>query len=163
MWRDVSDSIVTVLLAIGSSTIVSTIVANAIQARRERSKARWEMKRAVCVKTLDLVDAVFANTDWQGSDMSHRTLPQERPSIVDLRRGLNELAVTCENPDVIRNYKRCLGLDSVPLSADALVDLRAAVRRELRFGESVDADRETAFFAWIQQSKEAVSRPPSGH
>lgn len=148
-----------VLSAIASSAVVagavSALVSSVAEARVSKLSTRWEMKRQTCLSALAVVDAVFAHAQWT---MDGKTVPiqaQPRPTIEVIRRVQNELALTCEDPEVSKNYLRCLGVDDPP-TADALVDLRAAIRRELGFGEPVDSDRQKAFIARIEQAQ-----PPS--
>lgn len=158
------NDVVTVLVAIGSSTVVATVVASVLQAKRERRAQRWEMKRAVCKRALDLVDAVYANRTW--SDPNGQPLkisPQDPPSISELRRCLNDLAVVCEDPQVVNRFRKCLGVghQDGPGKADDIVDLRLAIRAELGFGKPVDVDRDAAFLAVIDGTAESTP-PPDG-
>lgn len=59
-----SSTIVTIATTVGLSTVVSAIVTKYIDHRWERSAARWEMKRATCLRTLSIVDAIWSNTKW---------------------------------------------------------------------------------------------------
>lgn len=157
------NDVVTVLVAVGSSTVVATVVAGLLQTKRDREDKRWEMKREVCKRALDLVDAVFANRSW--SDPSGAPLkisPQDRPSIRELRQCLNDLCVVCENPQVVSCFRKCLdvGQQHGRGRADDIVDLRNAIRAELGYGKPVDVDREAAFLAVIDGTVE--SAPPEG-
>jgi hypothetical protein len=142
-----------VLVAVGSSAVVAGVVSAILQAVLARRHERWQMTRATCLDALNVVDAVFANVDWR--DHEGEILRQSKPSIADLRRVQNELALSCRNPDVLRHYRACIGLDG-RLTADRIVDLRAAARRELGFGAPIDEDRATAFIRRVAQAAEAA-------
>ncbi len=153
------NDVVTVLVAVGSSTVAATVVAGLLQANRERTAQRWEMKRAVCKRALDLVDAVFANRSWSAQNGTPLKIsPQDRPSISELRQCLNDLAVVCEDPQVVSCFRKCLGVgqQDAPGRADDIVDLRRAIRAELGFGKPVDTDRDAAFLAVIDGTAESA-------
>lgn len=70
----------------------------------------------------------------------------------------NELRLTCTDPAVVSNYRRCLGLDG-PLKGDAIEDLRSSIRKELGFGKAILTDRSTAFIGVIPSMAEARETP----
>lgn len=158
------NDVATVLVAIGSSTLAAAVVASLLQAKRERRAQRWEMKRAVCKRALDLVDAVYANRTWSGTNgQPLKISPQDPPSISELRGCLNDLAVVCEDPQVVSGFRKCLGVGNHdgPGRADDIVDLRRAIRAELGFGKPVDVDRDAAYLAVIDGTAESTP-PPDG-
>ena len=111
---------------------------------------RGELKREACLEALDIVDYFFSIYDWPSGIEPD---PQDKIAIGRVRSCCNRLALTCENGEVLELFKDSLraGNDAnppKPLSADLIVDLRNAIRRELGFGSEIDKDRERA---WISQ------------
>ena len=119
----------------------------------ERSKRKWEMwqiKKAACLKALNLADAVISNYTYPNVDKG--AISPQYESIENARACYNELACTCKQPEVINELKRILFGRVTP---DAIVDLRNAVRRELGFGSKpIDTDREKAFMGRLVCEKD---------
>ena len=117
------------------------ILAWHLNERSKRSFERWKMKRDACIKALDIGNAVLSN--YKYPNVPEENIVKEEVSTEDARKCFNMLACTCESPEVIEQLKRIL---FGKVSLDAIVDLRAAVRKELKFGEEcIDTDREKAF------------------
>jgi hypothetical protein len=109
-------------------------------------QARWELKRQACLEALDVVDALFANVQW--NMVSPEIQPV--PNIGTIRKCYNALALSCNSPAVLTEFKRCLGLgQEKSIRADMIVDLRNAIRKELEFGQEVDTDRVSAWIARV--------------
>jgi len=107
-----------------------------IKAQESVVQTKWEIKRDACLKALDIVDAYWANIEWQGTDAKGKEIDpsaiekQQPPLIEDIRNCYNSLALSCESDAVLRQYKRCLRI-SGDFSGDVIVDLRNAIRKEL--------------------------------
>ena len=107
-------------------------------------QARWEIKRQACLEALRVVDTFLSHQNWQGVEKPLE--PQGSIDVAKARECYNALALSCTSDEVLRNYKRCLGLAKEPLRGDLIVDLRNAIRKELEFGQEIDSDRANA---WI--------------
>jgi hypothetical protein len=124
-----------------------------LQEERQKRDRAWLVKRDSCLKALNIANALLSNYSYQNvtTDQIH---PQEI-DVVDVRACFNELACSCENPEVIAQLKHIM-FDKV--SPDAIVDLRNAVRRELEFGiNEVDTDRERAFIGRVVGQKKGTN------
>lgn len=110
----------------------------------EQSKRKWEkwnIKKAACLKALNLANAVLSNYEYQNTCKDD--LEAQYTTIEDARGCFNELACTCDSPAVIEELKNIMFGQVTP---DAIVDLRNAVRKELEFSnQEIDIDREKAF------------------
>lgn len=103
----------------------------------------WLMKQKACLNALDIANAVLSNYSYQ--NVPTGVIEPQYETTEKVRSCLNELACTCESPEVLNQLKVIL-YDSV--TPDAIVDLRRAVRAELGFNNvDLDADREQAFLA----------------
>lgn len=117
---------------------------------------RWRIKRDACIRALDIANAVLSNRDYE--NVPKGTIVKQEVTTAETRACLDELACTCDRPDVMSELKRIVIGESV--RPDAIVDLRAAIRRELGFGdEPIDTDRETAFVARIAGDPAAGGEP----
>jgi len=129
-----------------------------IKAQEMVSQAKWEIKREACLKAFGVVDGLWANMDWDDKDKNGNVIKkldielQAAPSIEDIRKCNNELALSCDSKDVLTEYIHCLNT-SGELSGDAIVDLRNAIRVELGFGEILDFDRDTAFIGRVNNKE----------
>jgi len=112
----------------------------------------WQMKKDACLHALNAANAVLSNYKYENPP-KEGIIPQfER--IETIRACYNELACTCESPNVLKQLKRVMYERVTP---DAIVDLRNAVRHELGFSdEEIDKDRENAFVA------KTNCQPPNG-
>ena len=119
----------------------------------ERSKRKWEMwqiKKDACLNALNLANAVLSNYEY--SNVNEGDISPQYESIENARACFNELACTCEGPEVINALKHIM-FNTV--SPDAIVDLRNAVRKELKFSnKTIDSDRENAFVGKINCEKQ---------
>jgi hypothetical protein len=117
-----------------------------------RNSRVWELKKDACLHALNVANAVLSNYRYENvadDDMTPQFL-----SIDNVRSCINELACACESPDVLDQLKRVM---YEPVSPDAIVDLRNAVRRELKFSDvEIDRDRMKAFVGKINCSPKRV-------
>jgi len=112
-----------------------------LQAELKTQQEVWLLKRDACLKALNVANAVLSNYTYP--NVSQDAIDPQCETVATARACFNELACSCEHPDVLNEIKRIL-FGSV--SPDAIVDLRNAVRRELGFSTvQVDEDREKAF------------------
>ena len=99
-----------------------------------------------------MVDAALSHRTWTKSDDGEDIeVIQQTLDIAVARRAYNQLALTCENPDVVEHYADTLGLrapgeSQALIKGDQIVDLRNEMRKELGFGKTLDFDRNKA---WI--------------
>ena len=134
---------VTVLISI----LGSSAVALAVSQWTDRRQAVWTAKRDACMEAMTVVDGIFANTTWTEDGAEIVPTPQDPPSIADVRRIHNLLAVTCRNREVVEAYDRCLRDEKM---ADVLDDLRDAIRRECGWRwRKLDRDRSRSFHATV--------------
>lgn len=127
----------------------TAIVAWILNERSKRKWEKWQIKKDACLKALNLANAVLSNYEYENVNKGN-ILPQYE-SIENARSCFNELACTCEGPEVINALKKIM-FDRV--SPDAIVDLRNAVRKELKFSnKTIDSDREKAFVGKINCEK----------
>ena len=124
-----------------------------VRAKERVAQERWSIKRDACLAALDVVDRAMTNMKWTmpGSG-SQVPVVAEEVSAADARAAMNRLAMTCDNPEVVRLFLRCLNVRNAddatpPLAADAIHDLRNAIRKELEFGTNLDIDRSAAWIA----------------
>jgi len=114
----------------------------------EKSKRKWEkwqIKKDACLKALNLANAVLSNYEYQ--NVKKGDISPQYENIENARSCFNELACTCDGPDVINELKKIMFDEPSP---DAIVDLRNAVRKELKFSnKTIDSDREKAFLVKI--------------
>jgi hypothetical protein len=122
----------------------------------ERRRVTWTAKREACLDALEIVNGIFANRPWTitgGESMA--VSPQSPPSIAEVRRCHNALAITCRRTDVIEYYLKCVFEDNV--GGDTIDDLRDAVRKECGLGwKRLDRDRARSFLGRIAGTAEAV-------
>jgi hypothetical protein len=113
--------------------------------RSKREWERWQIKKEACLKALNVANAVLSNYEYQ--NVKKGDIMPQYASIESIRSCFNELACTCDGPEVINQLKKIM-FDKV--SPDAIVDLRNAVRKELKFSKkTIDSDREKAFVAKV--------------
>ncbi len=109
--------------------------------RQHIAEARFRMKQEACLEALDIVDTLYAKAF--GLLGEHQDTG--RAESFRARRCHNKLALACDSDEVIKCFCRAVGLDG-PFSADTIVDLRAAIRRELFGQEPIDLNRDRS---WI--------------
>jgi len=122
-----------------------------VKAQEIVNQSKWEIKRTSCLEALEVVDTFFANNlDWGGV----KPASQEPLDVAKARACYNKLAITCELPEVLDHYKHCLALRLTGepvrnITADSIVDLRTAIRKELGFGSELDEDRMSSWIATL--------------
>jgi hypothetical protein len=122
-----------------------------------RKQAQWEAIREAGLLALETVDAVYSNIDWVENEQPVSVVKQP-VDIASARRALNLLSLSCKNPSVIVQYLKTLGITTPSgkpkqLAADAIVDLRNAIRVELGFGQPLQLDKSKAFIAKLAGCK----------
>ena len=134
------------------------------------SQTRWEIKRQTCLEALEVVDTAFSHISWEyPSDMtqpiSGPTL-QETADIAKARACHNKLAITCDSNKVIEKYLACLGIYSgvgpgrVVVHMDSIVELREAIREELKFSIP-ELDRTLVWISTIPTSNPEKAKTTS--
>jgi hypothetical protein len=115
----------------------------------ERSKRKWEkwnIKKDACLKALNLANAVLSNYEYQ--NLKKGDIEPQYTTIEEARSCFNELACTCDTSTVIEELKKIMFDSSV--TPAAIVELRNAVRKELKFSDQViDIDQDKAFVGKI--------------
>jgi len=146
---DMCDKFLQILLSVDFWKITfPVLIAVFVWWLNERSKRKWEkwnIKKEACLKALNLANAVLSNYEYQ--NVNRGDIEPQYTTIEDARSCFNELACTCDTPDVIEELKKIMFGTVTPAS---IVDLRNAVRKELEFSNQViDIDREKAFVGKI--------------
>ena len=129
---------------------VTAIVAWLLNEKNKRTWERWQIKKVACLKALNLANAVLSNYGYQ--NVGKGAITPQYENIENARSCFNELACTCDEPDVINALKKIMFENP---SIDSIVDLRNAVRKELKFSnKTIDSDREKAFVGKINCEKQ---------
>jgi hypothetical protein len=112
------------------------------------NQERWRIKRGACLKALNIANALLSNYKYQGlTKEENEQIVKQNVTTSEVRECFNELACSCDTPDVMNELKK---IALAKVSPDAIVDLRSAVRRELGFGNDViDTDRITSFIGKV--------------
>jgi hypothetical protein len=127
----------------------TAIVAWLLNEKSKRTWERWQIKKEACLKALNLANAVLSNYEYQ--NVKKGDISPQYETIENARSCFNELACTCDEPDVINALKKIMFENPSP---DSIVDLRNAVRKELKFSnKTIDLDREKAFVGKINCEK----------
>ena len=116
-----------------------------------RKRTQWEIKREAGLAALDVADAVYSNMEWR-HDGKVIPIAKQPVDIVNARRVLNELVLTCKEPSAINAYFQALGVRGVAeeanyIQGDGIGNLRNTLRKELGFGKPLDLDPEKSFLA----------------
>jgi len=148
------EKIVAILTSIDFWKIAApAFVAILVWALNERSKRKlelWQIKKDACLKALNLANAVLSNYKYE--NLEDDAIVKQYVAIDEARACFNELACTCDSSGVLEQLKRIVFDKEV--SIDAIVDLRNAVRRELKFSnDTIDNDRKKAFLSKINCEK----------
>lgn len=155
-------TIATVAISVVSSSAVSSCIVAAVTMRLDRSKLRWDLRRKACADALTVVDGLFANRPFITAGSPVMNLPQSRPSIADVRRCQNDLLVTCKTTEVAQAFMQCVGVaTNRPQSAGDIHAFRQAVRSELGFSDTVNADAAMAWLAYVPETMEGLSASES--
>ena len=83
------------------------------------------------MNALNIADGLLSNYEYSNlkkGDMK----PSKKPTEEDVRICINKLIVSCEESEVIDWLHKILRLGG-PVTPDIVVDIRAAVRKELGF------------------------------
>lgn len=142
--------------------VTGAVIAWLVNEHWKRSEVQREIKRQACLEALSIVDASFSNQDWSGTGETPESQPE--PEVKAVRDVYNKLCISCDGSEVLVAYKKCLGVYG-PYTAADIVDLRNAIRRELRYGTGLfsrrkfDTDRELAWIARINKPKPKGTPP----
>ncbi|MEO7665481.1 MAG: hypothetical protein ABIU97_00430, partial [Dehalococcoidia bacterium] len=129
----------------------------ALRLEAHTAEQGWLIKRDACLKALTVANAVLSNQSYSNIPQEH-IVPQTE-TVANARACLDALACSCEGPEVIDELKKIMFGQVGP---DAIVDLRAAVRRELGFAShTVDTDREKAFIGRLNCDPATTDSLPS--
>ncbi len=126
------------------------VIAWLFNERSKRQWERWQLKKAACLKALNIANAVLSNYEYP--NVKKGDITPQHETIDDIRACFNELACTCEQPDVINGLKKIMFETVTPAE---ILKLRAAVRKELGMGsQAVDTDDERAFVGKVMCDKQ---------
>ena len=121
------------------------IVAWLVNERSKREWERWQLKKAACLRALNIANAVLSNYSYSNVQKSEITPQYE--STEAIRACFNDLACTCDGPEVINGLKKIMFEQVTPAE---IVKLRTAVRIELGMGRKmIDHDVERAFIGRV--------------
>lgn len=115
-----------------------------------KRQVRWDSIREAGLLALTMIDVAHSNMTWteNGETMA---VTKQKSDIASARKALNLLSLTCRNPKIVQHYLAALGVtaESEPMKADAIVNLRDALRAELGFGKPLMIDRSKVFIGKI--------------
>ena len=126
-----------------------------IREQERVSVAKYTLKHEACLEALDAVDKILLAGGRDDLVKKFSNLPA--PEALDIyqlgelaRKCHNKLVIACDDPQVIMLFRTLCGLSGEKFTADTIVDLRVAIRKELGFGDlQVDADRNNAWIATV--------------
>jgi hypothetical protein len=125
------------------------VVAWLFNERSKRQWERWQLKKAACLRALNIANAVLSN--YKYPNVKNGDITPQHETIDVIRACFNELACTCDQPDVINGLKKIMFESVTPAE---ILTLRAAVRKELGMGkQEVDTDIEKAFVGKVNCGK----------
>ena len=138
-----------------AAPVIFAVVAWLFNERSKRQWERWQLKKTACLKALNIANAILSN--YKYSDVKEGEITPQYESVEEVRACFNELACTCNKPNVLNALKRIMFESVAP---DAIVDLRTAVRKELRMSLSaVDIDRDKAFIGRVNCNASTAPNP----
>lgn len=121
------------------------IIAWLVNERSKRHWERWQIKKAACLRALNIANAVLSNYTYP--NVAKGDITPQNESTESVRACFNELACTCDGPEVIRGLKKIMFEQVTPAE---IVNLRNAVRRELGFSaKAVDDDLDQSFIGKV--------------
>jgi hypothetical protein len=126
-------------------------IKDAIEREAALRRSIFEIKRDACLEALSIVDASFSHRKWE-QDGTALPVQQQPVDIAKARSCYSKLALTCDDPEVLVAYCRALDLrgPADPPNrgrAQAIVELRNVMRRELGFGKPLPPMERLA--VWI--------------
>jgi hypothetical protein len=153
------DLIPTIITAVITSGAVTALLNWYIKTREREEQRRWEIKREACLEALEIIDARFADYQWQTDGADIKVDPQDHIETAKIRSCFNRLILACENQQVPLLYEKCLNLkvgNEEPKRFDmsTVVDLRNAIRKELGFGKDLHTK-----VSWITNINWKRSKP----
>lgn len=122
-----------------------------VQKGQEVEKLKRELKYKSLLSSLSIIDAYFSQvfTPPPGGHIKKQIATTE-----DVRTCHNNLILTCENTEVIKLFSTIMfNLEPQTSPTDLLNRYRNLVRKELGFGNSLDLDRERAWFGHVISDK----------
>lgn len=132
----------TIITAGITSSIVTVLLNWFIKSKERGEQRRWEIKREACLEALEIIDARFSDYSWQSGGKAIDVDSQKFIETEKIRSCFNRLVLSCENRQVPLFFEKCLFLqvdnaEPEPLDMNAVVELRNAIRKELRFGKEL--------------------------
>lgn len=116
---------------------------------QKREAHKLDIKRKACLAALDIVDSYYSNLTWtndKGEPIDCEK--QEKASIKEVRNIYNNLVLTCDNNEILNEYKKCLGIYGTP-NTNNIIKLRNLIRTELNFGKIIEDDINKSWIARI--------------
>jgi hypothetical protein len=100
----------TILTAIITSGLVTTVLTWYLKSRELGDQRRWEIKREACLEALEIIDARFADYEWNSNGPRLRVDAQGPVSTAKIRSCFNRLVLACNDSKVPQLYEKCLHL-----------------------------------------------------
>ncbi len=153
------DLVQTILTAVITSGIVTAIVNWYIKSKELGEQRRWEIKREACLEALEIIDARFADYDWNANGNPMKVDKQDFVTTAKIRSCFNRLVLACNDSKVPQLFEKCLHLqvgdnDPPQLDMATVVSLRNAIRKELGFGKDLSTDVSwITFINWRNTKK----------
>lgn len=120
---------------------------------------KYRLKYSACLDALILIDEMYLISAKEKIEEVHGRLGHDLPKYKNVgelsilaRKCHNRLVLACDNKETIELFRLLIGSHRQEgwISADKIVDFRAAIRKELGFaGEIVDSDRENAWIGTV--------------
>jgi hypothetical protein len=119
----------------------------------KREWERWQIKKVACLRALNIANAIISNYSYTDENKKELEIIPQYESVEAIRACFNDLACTCDGPEVINELKKIMFKQVTPA---AIVDLRNAVRKELDMGSTpIDTDVENSFIGKVNCEKPA--------
>jgi hypothetical protein len=104
------DTISTVLTAAITSGVVTAILNWYIKSKELGDQRRWEIKREACLEALEIIDARFADYDWNAKGSPIKVDKQDFVTTAKIRSCFNRLVLACKDSSVPQTFENCLHL-----------------------------------------------------
>jgi len=156
------DILSTILTAGITSGVVTAILNWYIKSKELGDQRRWEIKREACLEALEIIDARFADYDWNAKGPPIKVDKQDFVATAKIRSCFNRLVLACKDSSVPQMFENCLHLrvgdkNLQPLEMSTVVSLRNAIRKELGFGKNLSTKVSWITFINWRNSKEKQS------
>jgi hypothetical protein len=122
-----------------------------IAARGHFEQTKWDARRQLYVRALELVNQKFASVSWSGSDVptAAATAPLSPPPSRDqVNQVYAELALF-SSVVVMRSFLACFGLPPGSLTAAGRLTLIQEMRNDLGLAKSDLLESDTFFFVKV--------------